>query len=268
MMTTRTRVTTGARRARPERTAMSAEPLLATTVPAPAGDLTFVLTPEDGVVRVAGFSPLADVAARIPAALAERGLEVVAPDDVADHPTLEPVVRAVERYAAGDVAALDDVPVEQPGGPFFQRAWAAMRAIPAGSTATYAELAVAAGSPMAVRAAGSACSRNLVAPFVPCHRVLRSGGKGLLGGYYFGLDAKRALLGHEGAAAVSGPAEAVPAAAASTAAAASRADAATTADAVPAADAAAARDGVRPDPDGTGTGTTAPARPVVAGVPA
>jgi methylated-DNA-[protein]-cysteine S-methyltransferase len=185
---------------------MSTEPLLATTVPAPAGDLTFVLTPEDGVVRVAGFSPLTDVAARIPEVLAARGLEVVAPDDVTDHPTLDPVVRAVERYAAGDVAALDDVPVEQPGGPFFQRAWAAMRAIPAGSTATYAELAVAAGSPMAVRAAGSACSRNLVAPFVPCHRVLRSGGKGLLGGYYFGLDAKRALLSHEGATAVSAPA--------------------------------------------------------------
>jgi methylated-DNA-[protein]-cysteine S-methyltransferase len=176
---------------------MSTEPLLAATVPAPAGDLTFVLTPEDGVVRVAGFSPLTDVVERIPAALAERGVEFVVPDDVADHPTLEVVVRAVERYAAGDLTALDAVPVEQPGGPFFQQAWAAMRAIPAGTTATYTELAAAAGSPMAVRAAGSACARNLVAPFVPCHRVLRTGG--LLGGYYFGLDVKRALLTHEGA---------------------------------------------------------------------
>jgi methylated-DNA-[protein]-cysteine S-methyltransferase len=179
---------------------MSTEPLLAATVPAPAGDLTFVLTPEDGVVRVAGFSPLPDVVERIPAALSERGVDVVAPDDVAEHPTLEVVVRAVERYAAGDLAALDAVPVEQPGGPFFQQAWAAMRAIPAGSTATYTELAAAAGSPMAVRAAGSACARNLVAPFVPCHRVLRTGG--LLGGYYFGLDVKRALLTHEGASEV------------------------------------------------------------------
>ena len=172
-------------------------PLLATTVPAPAGDLTFVLTPEDGVVRVAGFSPLTDVVERIPERLSVRGVQVVAPDDVADHPTLEPVVRAVERYAAGDLGALDAVPVEQPGGPFFQQAWAAMRAIPAGTTATYTELAAAAGSPLAVRAAGSACARNLVAPFVPCHRVLRTGG--LLGGYYFGLDVKRALLTHEGA---------------------------------------------------------------------
>ena len=179
---------------------MSTEPLLVTTVPAPAGDLTFVLTPEDGVVRVAGFSPVTDVVERVPAVLGVRGIQVVAPEDVADHPTLEVVVRAVQRYAAGDLAALDAVPVEQPGGPFFQQAWAAMRAIPAGSTATYTELAAAAGSPLAVRAAGSACSRNLVAPFVPCHRVLRTGG--LLGGYYFGLDVKRALLTHEGAAEV------------------------------------------------------------------
>ncbi|GAA2721846.1 methylated-DNA--[protein]-cysteine S-methyltransferase [Cellulomonas aerilata] len=176
---------------------MSTAPLLATTVPAPAGDLTFVLTPEDGVVRVAGFSPLTDVVARIPATLSARDVEFVAPEDVADHPTLETAVRAVQRYAAGDLGALDAVPVEQPGGPFFQQAWAAMRAIPAGRTATYTELAAAAGSPLAVRAAGSACARNLVAPFVPCHRVLRTGG--LLGGYYFGLDVKRALLTHEGA---------------------------------------------------------------------
>ncbi len=179
---------------------MTAGPLLATTVPAPAGPLTFVLTPEDGAVRVAGFSPLSDVVERVPATLSDRGVEVVDPADVDEHPTLAEVVRAVQAYSAGDLAALDAVRVQQPGGPFFQQAWAAMRAIPAGSTATYTELAAAAGSPAAVRAAGSACARNLVAPFVPCHRVLRTGG--LLGGYYFGLDVKQALLTHEGAPAV------------------------------------------------------------------
>lgn len=177
---------------------MSVDPLLATTVPAPAGDLSFVLTPEDGVVRVAGFGPVDDVASRLDDALAGRGVRTVPADEVAAHPRLAAVARAVERYAAGDLAALDEVPVAQPGGPFFQRAWAAMRAIPAGSTATYTEIAATAGSPMAVRAAGTACARNLLAPFVPCHRVLRSGGR-QLGGYYFGLDAKRALLTHEGA---------------------------------------------------------------------
>lgn len=190
---------------------MSVDQLLATSVPAPAGDLAFVLTPEDGVVRAAGFSPVDDVASRLPDALAVRGVRVVPADELDAHPVLAGVVRAVERYATGDLAALDEVPVEQAGGPFFQRAWAAMRAIPAGTTATYTELAATAGSPMAVRAAGSACARNLLAPFVPCHRVLRSGG--LLGGYYFGLDVKRALLAHEGApaaAALTGDATPVP----------------------------------------------------------
>jgi methylated-DNA-[protein]-cysteine S-methyltransferase len=191
----------------PERTTMSTtepttetlatEPLLATTVPAPAGLLAFVLTPEDGVVRAAGFTPITDVASRLPAVLSVRGVRTVEPAEVADHPTLATVVAAVRAYAAGDLGALDAVPVAQPGGPFFQQAWAAMRAIPAGTTSTYTELAAAAGSPLAVRAAGSACARNLLAPFVPCHRVLRTGG--LLGGYYFGLDVKRALLEHEGA---------------------------------------------------------------------
>jgi methylated-DNA-[protein]-cysteine S-methyltransferase len=70
-----------------------------------------------------------------------------------------------------------------------------MRQIPPGETWSYAELAAKAGRPQAVRAAGQACARNLVAPFVPCHRVVRSGGS--LGGYYYGLAVKRWLLDHE-----------------------------------------------------------------------
>jgi methylated-DNA-[protein]-cysteine S-methyltransferase len=88
------------------------------------------------------------------------------------------------------------VPVRQPGGAFQQAAWSAMREIPAGHTWSYSELATMAGRPDAVRAAGTACARNTVAPFVPCHRVLRSDGS--LGGYAYGLDAKRWLLAHEG----------------------------------------------------------------------
>jgi methylated-DNA-[protein]-cysteine S-methyltransferase len=106
---------------------------------------------------------------------------------------------AVARYSAGEVTALESVPVRQPGGTFFQAAWAAMRQIPPGRTLSYTELAAEAGRPLAVRAAGSACARNLLAPFVPCHRVLRS--DGTLGGYAYGLDVKRALLAHERAAA-------------------------------------------------------------------
>ncbi|RMI13929.1 methylated-DNA--[protein]-cysteine S-methyltransferase [Cellulomonas triticagri] len=165
-------------------------PLLALTLPSPAGPLAVLLT-DDGVVRAAGFAPVGTMAARLPDDLARRGVV----DAPADHPGAAAVTDAVARYSAGDVTALADVPVAQPGGPFQQRAWTAMRAIDAGATATYGELATAAGSPTAVRAAGSACARNLIAPFVPCHRVLRTGGT--LGGYYYGLDVKRALLAHE-----------------------------------------------------------------------
>ncbi|WP_454049932.1 methylated-DNA--[protein]-cysteine S-methyltransferase [Cellulomonas sp. Marseille-Q8402] len=171
------------------------EPLIATVLPSPAGELAVLLT-QDGVVRAAGFAPLGAMLARLPLGLAARGHERLTAADVAARAGgAALVVEAAARYADGEATALDAVAVAQPGGPFQQRAWAAMRAIPPGTTATYAELALAAGSPAAVRAAGSACARNLVAPFVPCHRVLRSGGA--LGGYYYGLDVKRSLLAHE-----------------------------------------------------------------------
>lgn len=176
---------------------MTATNLLVTAVPTPGGHLAFVVTPEDGVVRAAGFEPVGETAARLPEPLRARGVHELTAAQAAADPAMGAVVGAVLRYAAGDGGALDEVPAEQPGGPFFQAAWAAMRAIPAGKTASYAELAAAAGSPNAVRAAGSACARNLLAPFVPCHRVLRTGGG--LGGYFYGLETKRALLAHEGA---------------------------------------------------------------------
>jgi methylated-DNA-[protein]-cysteine S-methyltransferase len=153
----------------------------------PAGPLTVLLTPEDGVVRAAGFCPSEDLASRLPQELRVRGGRgAAARGAVAD---------AVAAYGDGDLAALGRVPVHQRGSEFLQRAWQAMRTVPPGSTVTYARLAALAGRPGAVRAAGSACARNLVAPFVPCHRILRSDGS--LGGYAYGLDVKQRLLGHE-----------------------------------------------------------------------
>ncbi len=75
---------------------------------------------------------------------------------------------------------------------FRRDALAAVARVPYGRTATYAEVAEAAGNVRAVRAAGSACATNPVPIVVPCHRVLRTGGG--LGGYLGGLDVKRALL--------------------------------------------------------------------------
>jgi methylated-DNA-[protein]-cysteine S-methyltransferase len=109
---------------------------------------------------------------------------------------LQEIASVVDRYLDGDLAALADVSVWQPGGPFQQQAWAAMRTIPPGGVDTYAGLATRAGRPRAYRAAGTACSSNMVALFIPCHRVVASHG---IGGYGYGLDVKLALLEHEDA---------------------------------------------------------------------
>ncbi|MGN6244152.1 MAG: methylated-DNA--[protein]-cysteine S-methyltransferase [Motilibacteraceae bacterium] len=166
-------------------------PLLLLELPTPAGPLAVVVAPEDGTVRSAGFGGAADQVGRLEPAQRERGTST----RWAGVQVAEDVAAAVAAYADGDVFALDGVRVAQPGGPFLQRAWEALRQVPPGRTVSYRQLAAAAGSPAAVRAAGSACARNLVAPFVPCHRVVRSDGS--LGGYYYGLSVKETLLAHE-----------------------------------------------------------------------
>lgn len=103
----------------------------------------------------------------------------------------------LEDYFDGDLRAIDGISVRQPGERFSQSAWKSMRKVAPGKTISYAELAKKSGSPDAIRAAGSACARNLIALVIPCHRIVRSGGA--LGNYAYGLDAKEWLLRHEGA---------------------------------------------------------------------
>ena len=83
------------------------------------------------------------------------------------------------------------------GTPFQKKVWRAISAIPKGETVTYKELAKKIGRPKAVRAVGNAVGANPCAPFIPCHRVIRSDGR--LGGYSGrgGIKAKRALLAKE-----------------------------------------------------------------------
>ncbi len=100
-------------------------------------------------------------------------------------------------YFAGDVAALNDIPIAT-GGTAFQRAvWAALRGIPSGRTTSYGALAGQIGQPAAVRAVGAANSANPIGIIVPCHRVIGTSGK--LTGYAGGLARKAWLLAHEGA---------------------------------------------------------------------
>ena len=96
-----------------------------------------------------------------------------------------------------DPAAKVDLPLDIRGTPFQQKVWAALRALPAGTTTTYADLAVQVGAPKAIRAVGGACAANKLALVIPCHRVLRADGS--LAGYRWGMQRKQALIERESA---------------------------------------------------------------------
>jgi methylated-DNA-[protein]-cysteine S-methyltransferase len=114
---------------------------------------------------------------------------------VREDPEPERVAGAFGAYFAGDVTALETLPVRVGGSAFRQAAWAYLRTIPAGETRSYADQARAMGKAGAVRAVGSANGANPLGLVVPCHRVVQSGGG--LGGYAGGVARKAWLLAHE-----------------------------------------------------------------------
>ncbi len=87
------------------------------------------------------------------------------------------------------------LPLDVQGTAFQRRVWAALQELPAGSTASYSDVASRIGKPKAARAVAGACASNQIAVAIPCHRVVRSDGQ--LGGYRWGLERKRALLDRE-----------------------------------------------------------------------
>jgi len=105
-------------------------------------------------------------------------------------------VSKLEAYFAGDLRAIDAIPVDTGGTAFQMSVWSALRDIPAGRTACYSDLAARIGRPSATRAVGAANGANPVAVIVPCHRVI--GKDGGLTGYGGGLERKAWLLRHEG----------------------------------------------------------------------
>lgn len=159
--------------------------LYTTTITTPIAPVTII--ENDEVVMAAGYyataGPLLERLAGI------EGDEVVSRME-------GPGAKALRAFFDGDLDVLDAVSVTQPGSPFRQRVWEEMRKVRAGETISYSELARRAGSPRAVRAAATCCAINLIAPIVPCHRIVRSDGS--LGGYGYGLGTKRWLLRHEG----------------------------------------------------------------------
>jgi AraC family transcriptional regulator of adaptative response/methylated-DNA-[protein]-cysteine methyltransferase len=107
--------------------------------------------------------------------------------------TVAKVVGLVESPAIGL-----DLPLDVRGTAFQQRVWQALRAIPSGSTVSYAELAERIGLPAGARAIAGACAANPVAVAIPCHRVVRQDGS--ISGYRWGVERKAALLKRESGA--------------------------------------------------------------------
>jgi methylated-DNA-[protein]-cysteine S-methyltransferase len=156
-------------------------------VDAPIGVLEVAATPQ-GVVRVAFASePLDEVLQELADSVSPRVIESPA--------RLDGVRRELDEYFNGARQEFK-TPIDwRLSHGFLLRAREACYAIPFGQVRTYSELAEAAGSPRAVRAAGNAMARNPIPIIVPCHRVLRTGGG--LGGYGGGVETKRWLLGLE-----------------------------------------------------------------------
>jgi methylated-DNA-[protein]-cysteine S-methyltransferase len=163
------------------------ETLILDRVATPVGEVLLV-TDAEGAVRALDFIDYEERMMRLLRRHAPKG-------ELIDGRASTRARAAVEAYFSGDLTALDGLAVRT-GGTDFQRAvWAALRAIPAGETRTYGQLAAAIGAPKAVRAAGLANGQNPVALIVPCHRVI--GKDGTLTGYAGGLERKRWLLEHE-----------------------------------------------------------------------
>ena len=161
--------------------------LLRTTLKTPVGALSLIS--REHILVAAGFTSQDELLCSI--SKQERQSES---KKVSQIPIISDLV---SDYFDGDLRALDGIKVDQEGEKFSQSAWRVMRKISPGRTLTYADLAKRAGSEDAVRAAGSACARNLIALVVPCHRIVKTGGA--LGNYAYGLKYKQWLLSHEGA---------------------------------------------------------------------
>lgn len=159
------------------------------TVDSPIGPLLLAATPA-GVVRIAFDLEGHD---SVLSMLAER----VSPRILKAPARLDQAARQLEEYFAGRRRSFD-VPVDLRLAHGFRRTVLEhLRTIPYGSTESYSAVARAAGSPAAVRAAGSACATNPVPLVVPCHRVVRR--DGTIGRYGGGTEAKKALLALEAA---------------------------------------------------------------------
>lgn len=103
-----------------------------------------------------------------------------------------------------DWQQLEQIKLHLAGTPFQIKVWESLLKIPAGALNTYGNIAQTIGNPKSSRAVGTAIGKNPVAFIIPCHRVIQSSGK--LGGYMWGANRKRAIIGWEAVQKESSPA--------------------------------------------------------------
>jgi methylated-DNA-[protein]-cysteine S-methyltransferase len=162
-------------------------PLLLTSHKTPVGTLNLIA--REDVLLAANLSTISAAKASLDEDDRAQGIKEIK--------TIPVISDLINDYFDGDLSALNAIKVRQLGAPFSQAAWKAMRRVKAGKTLSYADLAERAGSPAAVRAAGSACAKNAIVLVVPCHRIVKTGGA--LGNYAYGLSKKEWLLRFEAA---------------------------------------------------------------------
>ena len=163
--------------------------LLLDRLPTPIGDM-FIVADREGRLRATCWTDDEQDLRRV--------LQRQYPGkQIAFEPATDPhgLTSALRAYFAGDLHAIDNLPVEAGGTSFQREVWRALRDIPCGTTISYGELARHIGHPAAVRAVGLANGSNPIGVVVPCHRVI--GSNGSLTGYGGGIERKRWLLDHE-----------------------------------------------------------------------
>ena len=161
--------------------------LVSTVQKTPVGNIYLIA--DSGILIAAGFKSLNSLQNRLSPSDKLRKIEPIE--------KIPKISKLIDNYFEGRLDALNLIQVRQPGAQFSQKVWKVMRAIPVGMTISYAQLAKRAGSPAAFRAAGTACGNNLIAPIIPCHRIIKS--DGTLGNYGYGVEIKEKLLRLEGA---------------------------------------------------------------------
>lgn len=161
------------------------------TLDTPVGTLLLAAT-EQGVVRVAFECEDHD-------SVLQGLVDKISPRVLCAPARLDPVAAQIEEYFAGTRRAFDVSLDLRLASGFRLGVLRHLPDIGYGHTETYSQVAIAAGSPRAVRAVGSACANNPLPVIVPCHRVVRTDGS--LGGYVGGAESKHTLLALEQAAA-------------------------------------------------------------------